>query len=403
MISTRRISSSLLALAAALLAPGARADVLHIPADFPTLDEAAEVAQPGDVILFAAGTYHDPVAATDLHDVTIRGQGLVILAGGSAGTPALELVNCTNVTVEHLRVTDAPDVGVEVSGSGVTLSHVRVETAAVLAIHGVLSDSLLDHCVVQGPGNNGIILDDSDHVTILRCTVKGTLNVGIGLSQTEACLVDRCHVTDGGVYAIGLGISLPSSGCQVRKCVVGGVNDVGLYVLGGDNLLLDNRVKDVGGPGIELDFGSSGGLVQHNRLIGCAEGIITRAANPLLRDDRIVKSLFEGIFCEGPGAVLVDERVLHAGFHAFSIDPTVVGGSFTGCKAVHPVSNGYEVGGSQLTFNGSTSVGTGEAGFHVTGTDNLFVGNTAKGSGTIGLDDEVGGNSYLENDFGILN
>src|SRR5262245_27854868 len=227
--SIRRTSSSaLIALAGALAATGARADVLHIPAEFGSLADAAAVAQPGDVILFAAGTYHDPVEGQDLHDLVIRGQGLVIFAGGTAGTAALSLANCTDVVVEHLRIADAPNVGVEVSGTGVTLRHLRVETTASVGFLGVLSDSLLDHCAVQGPGSNGILLDDSDHVTITHCTVIGTMNVGIGHSGSEACVIDRCHVIGGGIYAIGLGISLPSSACQVRKCVVGGVNQIGL-------------------------------------------------------------------------------------------------------------------------------------------------------------------------------
>ncbi|HEX5010390.1 MAG TPA: right-handed parallel beta-helix repeat-containing protein [Planctomycetota bacterium] len=388
---------------AAVLAAGARADVLHVPAEFPTVQEAVDAAQPGDQIVLAAGSYHDPVEVQDAQDVTIRGQGQVILAGGSVAEAGLQLLNCTDVSVEHLRVEDALGTGIFVGQStGVALRHVTCRAAVGEAVQVELADGmLLDHVLVEGPGSGGILLSECSDSVVSHCKVKGVDFEGIGLSDTIHCVVDHCRVT-GANPGIALGLTGSSVGCQARKCVVLDAPEMGIRAVGEDCLLLDNRVQHAVDQGLVVDFPSVGGLVQGNKAIACGRGIEINGTGLLLRDNRIVSPEQDGLVCGNGVNEVADTRVLHAGHDAFVIG-AVSGGSLTGCKASKATGQGFEVAGTHLVFTGNTSTGAGEFGFHVTGTDNLFVGNKATGSGAVGLDDEVGGNSYLENEFGVLN
>jgi hypothetical protein len=401
--SARRISSSAFVLAAALLAPAARAEVLHVPAEFPTVQEAVDVAQPGDEIVLAAGTYHDPVEVQDAQGVTIRGQGQVILAGGTLVVAGLQLLDCTDVSVEHLRVEDALGTGILVGQStGVALRQLRVRAAAGEAVQVEQTNgTLLDHVLVEGPGSGGILLGECSDSLVSHCKVKCVDFEGIGLSDTVHCVVDHCRVT-GANPGIALALTGASVGCQVRQCVVLDAPDLGIRALGEDCLLLDNHVQHAANQGLIVDFTSVGGLVQGNKVIACGSGIEINGTGLLLRDNRIVSPEQDGLVCGNGVNEVADTRVLHAGQDAFVIG-AAAGGSLTGCKASKAAGQGFEVAGTHLVLTGNTSTGAGEFGFHVTGTDNLFVGNKATGSGAVGLDDEVGGNSYLDNEFGVLN
>jgi hypothetical protein len=392
-----------MALAAALLASGARADVLHVPADFPTVQEAADVAQPGDEIVLAAGTYHDPVVVHDAQGVHIRGQGQVILAGGTLADAALHLLNCTGVTVEHVRVQDAPGFGIFVDDCvAVALRHVRVQAGNTGILATGTAAFLADHALVEGPTESGMLLSQCTSGHVMHCTVRDTSLVGIGVSDSLVCFVEHCRVLDAATQAIALGFPDPSDDCQVRDCLVLDALDQGLVSTGTDCVLLDNRVQGAGAQGL-LVLGGAGGVVQGNKLIGCNVGIETHGTNLMLRDNRIVKPAADGLVCAEASSQVLDTRVLHAGHDGFVTGALADGGSIMGCKALHAAEHGFEVDGTHSTLTGNLASGAGQAGFHVLGTENLFVGNVAKGSGTIGLDDDVGGNSYLDNDFGVLN
>ncbi len=72
------VATALLALSTPAAVPDARADTLHVPADFPTIEEALAAATSGDVVLVACGTYFEH----DLHVTT----GVVLR--GESGDPA---------------------------------------------------------------------------------------------------------------------------------------------------------------------------------------------------------------------------------------------------------------------------------------------------------------------------
>jgi hypothetical protein len=147
-----------LAAAVLLLAAAARADVLHVPGEFPTIAFAVEAAGPGDTILIAAGTYDEQVVVNGAEGLVLRGQGKVVLTGGS-GDVGVDLVNCVDTTVERLRFT-GQTVGVRVTGgTGVTLERCRAEDMASQGFQVLDSQGTrVDRCLVDGALNQGLQL-----------------------------------------------------------------------------------------------------------------------------------------------------------------------------------------------------------------------------------------------------
>ncbi len=82
--------------------PAKFASILHVPADYPTIQAAVDAAQPGDLVLIAPGVYHEAVRV-HTSDITIRGEdrNTTILDGESKLTNGFT-VSGNNVIIENL-------------------------------------------------------------------------------------------------------------------------------------------------------------------------------------------------------------------------------------------------------------------------------------------------------------
>jgi len=400
-------SSGLLAgLAAALLAAGARADVLHVPGDFPTVAEALAAAQAGDEVVLAAGSYNVPIEMNLLSDIVLRGKGKVVLGGGTALTPALTLTHCTNVTVEHLRIEGALGVGVLLGPECelVTLSRVRVlDPAGVGIVAGESGDVLLDRCRVERAGGSGIDAGvKSGSFTLSRCTIIDAAAHGISLGDLSDSVVDRCHVSGSGANGIALGFTDPVSTCVASRNVVLDSGDRGIFVRGPDNVLVDNRVERSLTNGIEVFSTSPGCIVQDNRLLDNTTGIDASGTGVLVRDNRVIGSEQLGIVLRADDCVVEDNRVVKPGTDAYLWDNTIEGGAILGNKAKQAGEDGFDIRGNFLSITDNSSVGAGSDGFEMVGADGVLTGNSAHGSDGFDLDNLGAGNVYLDNDFGTI-
>jgi parallel beta-helix repeat protein len=398
--SSARRTSSRAAVAALLLAAAARAGVLHVPGEFPTVADAVAAAQPGDEILIASGTYAETVVLDGLIDLVLRGQGQAVLAGGSALDAALTIQNCTNVTVERLSLQNALGRGAfAVDSTGITLRQVKVEggtTDGILA--GEISSLLLDRCRVTGVEGIGIDLQLAVNCTVNRCTVEDTSGTGIELSDVDGATLERCRVVHAGQHGLNLGQSAPVQHCTASKNVVIEAGIEALRINGTDCVAIDNRLQDAGIGGLGVEGTSDGVLLDGNRVIGGGSGVLIDAANVLLRNSRVLHPAGTGVeWQSGPG-VVQDVVVVKPGSDAFDVGGND-GGTLLGCRAVHPGHDGFILQCDGLQIVGNLSSGAAAVGFHVSGDDNVFTDNAAHGSGEGDLADSGSGNLYLGNEF----
>ncbi|HEX5011481.1 MAG TPA: right-handed parallel beta-helix repeat-containing protein [Planctomycetota bacterium] len=403
--SAPRASTSRSALlAAALLAGAARATVLHVPADIPTIAEAVAAAQSGDTIRLAAGSYSEQVLISSKIGLTLRGQGKVVLTGGTFVQAALTIQDSEDIVVDHLRIEGALGNGVfAADGGDMTLRRLRVTGSAADGIQaGEAGGVLIDHCLVEGAGGDGIEISFANQSTVTHCTVKDAAQAGIQFSDVSDSSVEFCHVSGSGGQGISIGLNDTATSCTARKNVVLDAGTQGLSAHGPDNLLIDNHVQDATFAGIEVQASSAGTLVQHNVVIGSQTGLRCLSASVVLKDNRATKPTGKGLVIDGNEDVLLDNRVIHAGESGYVLVNGFASGSVLGCKALHAAEDGFEVATDGLLITGNLATGCGFRGFKVEGTGNLFTGNTAHGNADNDLEDQVGGNIYLDNDFGTV-
>ncbi len=194
------------ALAALLLGPSTQAARLHVPADYPTIQDALDAAALSDTVVAAPGEHVAPIRSTKLF-ATIVGDGppdQVIVRGDST----------------------APVVTVPPPNS-LSLSSVT------------LTGGLHSHA------GGGLRVEFGAHLALVDCRIVGnhsdTEGGGIGVTEGSSCYVARCVIEDndatlrgGGLHATRSLVRIEDSVFRANRAHQGGA----IYGLGPDSLVI---------------------------------------------------------------------------------------------------------------------------------------------------------------------
>jgi hypothetical protein len=216
--------------------------LIEVPADVPTLEAAIAAAQPGDVILLAAGTYRGGVTIPkEKHDLIIRGadRNLVIFDGKDVLLSAIE-IKADRVSLENLTARHYTGNGFEWDGvdgfSGRYLTVWNVGLYGIYAIesrHGTFEhsyegqeappperDTRIAHNTVRGSGSVPVPANSP---------LAGFVGLGIGIAGGMDNVVEGNTVTDSARFGIALFPALQESrnvfaprGNQIRGNTVAG-------------------------------------------------------------------------------------------------------------------------------------------------------------------------------------
>lgn len=269
---------------------GATASVVRVPADAPTLAEAAETVAAGGLILVSPGVYRETVVLTT-PDVTLRGtdrDGVVI--DGEGLRPNGVQVVADGVRVENLTVTDHTFNGVLVTG----MHDERGAQAHNLSGYETLDPEefpplqrfSVRHVTATNNGLYGIYAFNARHGVIADNYASGSADSGFYVGQCEACDI----LVSGNVAernAIGyenanasdsvLVIGNRFSGNRVGLTLISWYQEAflpqrGITVAGNllsDNVSADSPAQAAGGFGIGVGLaGAQDNLLTRNRIEG---------------------------------------------------------------------------------------------------------------------------------------
>jgi hypothetical protein len=386
-----------------LLAAAARADVLHVPKDFPDIQSAVNAANQGDEIVIAAGTYEGVFLIEDKIDLHVRGQGQVKLTGSVADTPNLRVNSSSDIVLEHLRVQSSEGDGISITGcENVTVSHCRVEDSADDGISVSNGNHLaLDHVIVTGSGGNGLL-----------STARGLRQpepLHAGGERPERPAPRRRHRprrrSHHGAGRGANGIVIEDGTLSTVDSVVlshslaRDVGGVGILLDGSDLLVQDNRVID----SADMGLASSGAncVLQRNRIIGSLQaGISLGGGAHQCLHNRVVKPGLAGVVVSSGGKLLQGNRVLESLGQGISVAAAGDGCTLIDNRVTHPAGDGIEVNGDDLQALGNRVTG-GLGRIRRLRTGGVYAGNKATGSTGFDLSDVTGnGNTYVDNHFG---
>lgn len=266
-------SLAVMALAITALVPGplraADGRTLHVPGDYPRLDDAIAASAPGDVILLAAGTYPGDVEVPeDKGGITIRGvdRNTVVFDGENIRKNAID-VTADDVTLENMSAHDFVENGFYWDGvDGFAGRYLTVWNVGLYAIYAISSrDGVIEHSFASGAADAAFYIGECNPCDTVVRKVTAVLSA-VGYSGTNAggnLVVEDSRFENNSVgilpnsFEVGLEPP-PQRDAIFRRNVVigtgsvpapratplGGFHGIGIGVLGGvGNLVEDNEVS----------------------------------------------------------------------------------------------------------------------------------------------------------------
>jgi parallel beta-helix repeat protein len=284
-----------------------------LSAPFKTLQKAAGLLRDGDTIVLRAGTYTSGAYITK-KNITLRGEGTVILDGGSATRDdGLSFSQTSGITVD-----------------GITIRNCKRKGLFVTLTNGLT----VRNCTFSGNASDGFLTGNTSNVLVEDCTSTNNGYHGIYFSQSGDNLVARNNKLIGNqscgiqINAIQGGSSSdPSSDGLSKNCTVEGNTITGCGSKGGsainlmgvqnsliaNNLLYNNLAGGVAvwDDGAGSSYGSKNNRFYHNTILfqngkgrygvqiasGCTgnevmNNIIACGSGPALDVDATVRSNF---------------------------------------------------------------------------------------------------------------
>ncbi|GEO03165.1 hypothetical protein AAE02nite_08290 [Adhaeribacter aerolatus] len=252
-------------------------DAGNCPAGSPcaTIDYAVRVADPGDIIRLAAGTYHQQASISK--SITLQGAGAgtdpalhTIITGANPALPGRGITldaGITHITIKDLRVQDfGSGSGIYGSGSNNNLSiqHVQVyhnlggsSGEAGIHLNGPIANVMLQGIDAQYNSTRGIVIWNGrkENISISDCTIGNNSLSGLELQDGTAS-----------------GVTITNNVIQNNKD--SGLSLVGLSAGAGANLISGNTITDNGRFGIEvklpvgtgLETGDGSIVLENNRV-----------------------------------------------------------------------------------------------------------------------------------------
>jgi Right handed beta helix region len=388
--------------AAVLLASVARADVLHVPSElFPTIQDGVDAAVSGDTVLIASGTYAEQVVLQNVSFVRLRGQGKVELTGTSAQT-GITLDGCIGSSVERIRLVGF-DTGLIVTGCvDVTVSNCRASGLEEVGFQVANStNTLLERCVVDEAGNEGIFLFGLLGCEVRRCTVRACSD-GLLVASSTAVEIQRLRAENIGFT--GLNVSAPCDGLEVQRSRFVDVGSAGIVTSADDGRFSRNVVLDSNGFGIQAAAGSERNIFDRQRVVGSDSAAfdLNGQAHELTRC-RAAKVNEHGIRCAGTGGHLVqDGRITTTGFTGLLVELGSEGCVVLDNRITHSAGDGMRIVGDFTTLTGNTVNSSAADGFFIESFGNSLTENKAHGSGLFDLRDTAGASTYVDNVFGTV-
>ncbi len=296
--------------------------VRSVPDVHPTIQNAVDAAEPGDLVLVAPAprtpehrapdgryVYREQVDVVTPR-ITIRGtdRNEVIIDGEHQRPIGINISGVDGVAVENLTVRNATGNGVYWNGvTGYRGSYITSSNNEIYGIYAFDStDGLFEHSYASGSKDAGIYIGQCDPCRAVVTDVLVELN-GMGYSGTNAS--DVYLVSS--VWRNNLSGIVPNTLDSQRGPPFGRVSIVGNLIVGNDNRAA---------PGLGIQWAASGNgvlltggidsLVERNRIIGHARSAITAGPNlsrnfwmtggHVVRDNVVGGSSYADLVLAGP-------------------------------------------------------------------------------------------------------
>jgi hypothetical protein len=251
-------------------APVLAGTTIHVPGDYPTIQEAIDAASPGDTIMVAAGDYHAFVVEGKPNISIISTEGAIVT------TAEVFPINVGPIGDAWVMaaVKDSENINIEgINFDGAELSEEEVVVGiAYIDSTGGIADLTVENIIGTELGAGVAIIGDvgTSAVDLSGVTVENSMG-GVIVWNAEAN-IDSCTITemspDGGFgimeSGVGIVIGIPGedwgpSTVEMKGATISNNDGIGIYVC--DDSILEAHLNNIVGNAEAGLFNDGGGMV----------------------------------------------------------------------------------------------------------------------------------------------
>ena len=274
----KRLLAFSLIIAMMLIASIALSDIIRVPGDYPTIQEAIDAALPGDKVLVAAGTYEE--------NITLKNGAEIIGAGADV----------TTITAPSGNIVTVGSAGLRTSIRGVTIDG---QSSNDDGIYCSDSSPTISDVTIINTGDDGIYCNNSSP-TISDVTIINTVTDGIDCDYYAAPTISNVTIINTGGYGIQC---FDHSSPTISDAIISDAGNIGIHCYVYSSPTISNvTISGAGSEGIRC-FTVSSPIISNCEIkfsgiygIHCGD-----YSSPTIRGNIITQNRMDGIYSEMVG------------------------------------------------------------------------------------------------------
>jgi parallel beta-helix repeat protein len=312
----RRLKVVLASFLAIFIAGVTQAAVIHVPADYPTIQEAIDAAVAGDTVQVSDGTY----SGSGNVDLDFNGKAITVTSENGPAACTIDCQNVNGVSGFYFHSGEGPDS--VVNGFKITNANGITNFCGGIYCSDNSNPTIEDNIITGCSGLAAGILSENSSPAIVANTV--TYNIG------------------NGIYCQGLlgGVASP----QITGNVITGNFGAGIWCLGNASPLIDSNTVSLNaillGAGIYCQGASP--AISSNDITGNVYGgiICKLQSEAVITGNTVANNQESGIYCDNSPLVTIENNTISGNSAEFGggircdfSSPSITGNTISGNSA----------------------------------------------------------------------